>query len=139
MQQDSGFSESSANPVVGILGIIRRGDRLLLIQRSHTVKAPLSWCFPGGHIEAGETQAQALIREMREELNITVRPGEYLLTQTKHEGRLILHCWSATILSDEPTPNPAEIAEFAWLTPAEIRGKDGVLPGTTDILDGLGL
>lgn len=125
-------------PVVGVLAIIRRDDRLLLIQRSETVKAPLTWCFPGGHIEEGEKQAEALVREIREELNLTVHPGEFLMTQTKHGGRLVLHCWSATITSGEPAPNPAEIAAFAWLTPEEIRAKPGLLPGTTDILDAVG-
>jgi len=139
MEQDSQSINATDRPVLGILGIIRRSDLLLLIQRSPTVKAPLSWCFPGGHIEDGETEADALVREMREELNLTVRPGEYLLTQTKHDGRLILHCWSATILDGEPASNPAEIAAFAWLTPGEIRSKSGLLPGTTDILDALGL
>ena len=127
------------NPVVGILGIIRRGDRLLMIQRAEGVRAPLTWCFPGGHIEKGETQVEALIREMREELNVEVLPGEYLMTQTKHGGRLVLHCWSATIPSNEPTATPAEIAAILWMTPAEIRAKQGVLPGTTAILDGIGL
>lgn len=126
-------------PVVGILGIIRRGDRLLMIRRSKTVKAPLTWCFPGGHIEDGETEAQALVRELREELHLDTTPGQYLLTQTKHRGGLVLHCWSAVITQGEPVANPREIAEFAWLTAEEIRRQDGVLPGTTEILDALGL
>ncbi len=137
--QESPLADPVKQPVVGVLGIIRRADRLLLIQRSKAVKAPLTWCFPGGHVEDGETQADALIREMREELNLNVSPGVYLMTQTKHDGRLILHCWSATVTVGEPTPNPAEIAGLAWLTPQEIRAKDHVLPGTTDILDALNL
>jgi 8-oxo-dGTP diphosphatase len=123
--------------VIGILGIIRRGGRLLMIQRSKTVRAPLTWCFPGGHIEPGETQVQALVREMQEELHLEVTPGEYLMTQTKHDGRLVLHCWSANIVNGEPTANPREVADVLWMTPHEIREKDGLLPGTTDILDGI--
>ncbi len=123
--------------MIGILGIIRRGDRLLMIQRSKTVRAPLTWCFPGGHIEPGETQVQALVREMREELHLEVTPGEYLMTQTKHDGRLVLHCWSANIVNGEPMANPREIAAVLWMTPHEIREKDGLLPGTADILDGI--
>jgi 8-oxo-dGTP diphosphatase/(d)CTP diphosphatase len=139
MEQDSRSTNKPGAPVVGVLGIIRRGDRLLLIRRAKTVKAPLAWCFPGGHVEEGETQPEALVREMREELNLSVRPGEYLMTQTKHDGRLILHCWSATIPEGEPVANPSEVADLAWLTPVEIRAKDGVLLGTTAILDAIGL
>jgi len=127
------------NPVIGVLGIIRRGDRLLMIQRSRQVRAPLTWCFPGGHIEPGETQTAALIREVQEELDLEVEPGEHLMTQTKHDGRLVLYCWSASIVCGEPIANPKEIADIVWMTPEEIRAKDGVLPGTTDILNAIGL
>lgn len=139
MEQNPRPTSKTGTPVVGILGIIRRDDRLLVIRRAKTVKVPLAWCFPGGHIEEGETQPEALVREMREELNLTVCPDEYLMTQTKHDGRLILHCWSASIPEGEPLANPSEVADLAWLTPQEIRAKDGVLPGTTDILDVIGL
>jgi ADP-ribose pyrophosphatase YjhB (NUDIX family) len=139
MPHESPFHATPDNPVVGILGIIRRQDRLLMIQRAEGVRAPLMWCFPGGHIEEGETQTQALIREMREELNVEIVPGQYLMTQTKHGGRLVLHCWSANIPAGEPTPNPAEIVAILWMTPAEIRAKSGVLAGTTAILDAIGM
>ena len=111
---------------------------MLLIQRSDAVKAPLTWCFPGGHIEPGESQEAALVREMREELGVEVRPGEYLLTQTKHAGQLVLHCWSATIVGGRPEANPREVAALAWLTPEEIRRHPGLLPGTVEILDEAG-
>jgi (d)CTP diphosphatase len=130
---------SSDKPVVGIIGIMQQGERLLVIQRAHTVKAPLSWCFPGGHIEDGETEPEALIREMQEELGIDVEPGKYLMTQTKHHGRLVLHCWSAKIVKGEVTANPREIADYAWMTPAEIREKPGVIEGMTDMMDTIGL
>ena len=130
--------DSPDNPTLAVLGIIRRDGRLIVIQRAKTVAVPLAWCFPGGHIEEGETQAEALVREMREELNVVVEPGERLMTQTKHDGQLVLHCWSATIVSGRPTPNPLEVADVRWLTPAEIRSQAGLLPGTTEILDAIG-
>ncbi|MBX3396796.1 MAG: NUDIX domain-containing protein [Phycisphaerae bacterium] len=120
--------------MLGVIGVIRREDRLLLIQRSEFVRVPLAWCFPGGEIEPGESQADALIREMREELDAEILPGRLLMTQTKHEGRLILYCWSAQLLSDSIRPNPREVAQFDWLTPVQIRDKDGILPGTAEIL-----
>ncbi len=130
---------TSDNPVVGILGIMRRGDCMLVIQRASRVKAPLTWCFPGGHIEQGESQPEALVREMQEELGVQVEPGEFLMTQTKHGGRLVLHCWSATIIDGEPAANPQEVADIVWLTSDEIRRHDDILPGMTDILDTIGL
>lgn len=110
-----------------------------MIQRSATVRVPLAWCFPGGAIEAGESQAEALVREMQEELAIAVEPGELLMTQTKHDGRLVLYCWSAMIVGGQLTANPKEVAEARWMTPGEVRAMAGVLPGTTDILKTIGL
>jgi len=131
--------DHSESTIHGILGIVQREGRLLMIQRSHNVRVPLAWCFPGGTIELGESQPQALVREMREELHLEVRPGRLLMTQTKHDGRLVLHCWSAEIISGEPRANPREVAQALWLTPAEIRSMHGVLPGTTEILTAIGL
>jgi 8-oxo-dGTP diphosphatase len=121
--------------IQGILGIIRREGRLLMIQRSAHVRVPHAWCFPGGTIEPGESHEAALVREMLEELHLEVRPGRHLMTQTKHDGRLVLYCWSAEIVSGEPTPNPKEVAQLAWLTPEEIAVKAGVLPGTVEIVE----
>jgi len=130
---------TAANPVLGVLGIFREGDRVLMIRRSAMVRVPLAWCFPGGGIEPGESQAEALVREMQEELAIDVEPGELLTTHTKHEGRLVLYCWSGKIGGGTLAANPKEVAEVRWMTPAEVRAMDGVLPGTTDILEKIGL
>ncbi len=65
--------EATRIPCVG--AIVRdEAGRLLLIQRGHDPGAGL-WSLPGGRIEPGETDEQALVREMREETGLTVRPG----------------------------------------------------------------
>lgn len=135
----SPFERTADNPMLGVLGIIRDENRLLMIQRSANVRAPLAWCFPGGQIEVGESQEEALVREMREEILVEVTPGRLLMTQTKHNGALVLHCWSAEIHAGHPTPNPREIADIQWMNPAQVRALHGVLPGTTEILDAIGL
>jgi NADH pyrophosphatase NudC (nudix superfamily) len=76
---------------------------------------------------------------MQEEIGVRVEPGRLLMTQTKHDGGLRLFCWSAIIIAGRVTPNPLEIADARWMTPGEIRRASGVLPGTTAILDAIGL
>lgn len=119
----------------GVIGVIRRDDRYLIIQRSAHVRVPLAWCFPGGEIEAGESLHVALAREMREELNIDISPGDLLMTLHRPERRLVLYCVAATLNGHEPRPNPAEVAQCHWLTPSEIEQLDALLPGTMDIIE----
>lgn len=53
-----------------VAGVILRGSRVLICQRTETQPFALQWEFPGGKVEAGEDWAAALVRELREELGI---------------------------------------------------------------------
>ncbi len=130
---------SPTNPLYGVIGVVRRDEKFLLIRRARVERAPLMWCFPGGGIEPGESEADALVREMMEELHVAVAPRERLMTQVKHEGALVLHWWSAELVAGEPRANPAEVAELAWLTPDEARRLPDAIPGTSAIFDHLGV
>lgn len=54
--------------------VVDDAGRLLLIRRGHAPSVGL-WSVPGGHVEPGETLAQAVVREVREETGLDVRPG----------------------------------------------------------------
>jgi 8-oxo-dGTP diphosphatase len=68
-------------PCVGAV-ITDAAGRLLLIQRGHEPGRGL-WSIPGGRVEAGETDEQALAREVREETGLTVTAGRLLGTVTR--------------------------------------------------------
>ncbi|MCD0490052.1 (deoxy)nucleoside triphosphate pyrophosphohydrolase [Pedobacter sp. MC2016-14] len=53
--------------------IVNPEGQVLVTQRSATMKLPLKWEFPGGKMEFGETPAICLIREIKEELNVTIK------------------------------------------------------------------
>lgn len=59
-----------------VAGVIIRDGRVLICQRSAAAKFPLKWEFPGGKVEPGENPAEALRRELREELAIEVVESE---------------------------------------------------------------
>ena len=65
--------------MIPCVGAVIRDDegRLLLIKRGHEPGAGL-WSLPGGRIEPGETDTEALVREMREETGLTVKVGRRL-------------------------------------------------------------
>ncbi|EOT1759639.1 pyrimidine (deoxy)nucleoside triphosphate diphosphatase, partial [Citrobacter koseri] len=78
-----------------VAAIIERDDKILLAQRPEHADQPGMWEFAGGKVESSETQPQALIRELREELGIEAVVGRYIAShQREVSGRLIhLHAW----------------------------------------------
>lgn len=116
-----------------VAALIRRDNRFLICQRpAHKARGNL-WEFVGGKVEPGETGEEALIRECREELDITLEVGE-IFYQVVHEYPDIsirLTLYQSTIASGEPTL--LEHQAIAWITPDEI-GKYAFCPADRDIL-----
>ena len=104
----------------GAVAVIVEHGRWLAIRRSQQVSAPGAVCFPGGGIEADEDEAAAVVRELREELVLTVRPLRRLWENVTPWG-VHLAWWSAERADDAPpTPHLPEVAEYFWLTADEM-------------------
>ncbi len=118
----------------GVIGILHRDDRYLFIQRAHGIAVPGRWCFPGGHVEPGETPRRAIIREMREELGLTTRPY-HRLGAVRARADVILAIWMVEMLDGRLAPNPREVADVAWVTTDEIRTHPQGLPSNRPVAD----
>lgn len=129
-----GSSDSPSIPEVrrAAVGVITRGAKLLTIKRSKFVRAPSKFCFPGGSVEAGETVAEALVREMKEELSIDVVPIQELWTSVAASG-CHLHWWAASLSEEQSIePNELEVESYDWLTVLEIRELRNLLPSNSE-------
>lgn len=73
-------------PLLVSAGIIHRDGKILVGQRRKNDRHPLKWEFPGGKVEFGESPQQALVRELREELQIEARVGSEL-ARYEHDYR----------------------------------------------------
>ncbi|TWU60820.1 hypothetical protein Poly51_11010 [Rubripirellula tenax] len=112
----------------GVVGVIFRDERLLIIRRSLTVTAPGKLCLPGGTMELGEVEHETLVREMQEELAIDVDPVRLCWRSVTPWGT-ILAWWLARLDQDvTPVPYEPEVSEYFWMKPDELNSVNDVLP-----------
>lgn len=119
-----------------VAALIREGEKFMICQRPAHKARGMLWEFVGGKVEKGETKEQALIRECREELNITVNIGD-VFAEVFHEYPDItvhLTLFNATISKGEP--QKIEHNDIKWIYPAEIPDYD-FCPADEDILNKL--
>ena len=122
------------HPLRGVVAVVPRGGKLLVIERSQLVRAPGMFCFPGGGIEAGESEADAVVRELLEELALHAVAARQLWTSIT-PWNVALSWWLAHVEPDAaPVPFAAEVASFHWLSVAEIRGRSKLLASNLDFL-----
>ncbi|UUT34504.1 (deoxy)nucleoside triphosphate pyrophosphohydrolase [Microbacterium elymi] len=119
----------TAAPLDVVAAVIVDGDRILACRRREGKADAGRWEFPGGKVEPGESPAEALVREVREELGIDIRIGEVLRTDvTDAAGRSIrLTCLAATLSGERPTDS-TDHDRMEWVRPAELSALDWAEP-----------
>lgn len=107
-------------PLPVVAAVILRGDRVLVTRRPRTGHLAGMWEFPGGKVERGETPAQALHREIREELGCSVSVGRRLcrVTYRYPRKRVRLDFHRCRILKGEP--RGAEGQRIRWVPRASL-------------------
>jgi 8-oxo-dGTP diphosphatase len=94
-------------------------------------------CFPGGAMESGETQEGACIREAREELGLAIRPLQLVWRHEFADRPITLFGWRAEAEESAIVPDPREVEEILWLTPAEGSSHPDGLPTNQDFIRAL--
>lgn len=119
-----------------VAALIWDNDRFLACQRPANKARALLWEFVGGKIEAGETREDALIRECREELGITVKPLDVFMEVIHEYPDITVHLilFNATIADGEITL--LEHNDARWLLPSEIP-QYAFCPADKEILEAI--
>ena len=117
-----------------VAALIWDGGRFMICRRPAHKARGLLWEFVGGKVESGETKAAALIRECREELDITPEVGDIFMDVVHEYPDLTVHLtlFEAKIAAGEP--RLLEHSALAWITPDEI-GQYEFCPADVEILE----
>jgi len=115
-------------PYLAVSAAILRDGKVLVVRRARKPALNL-YTLPGGVVEAGETLHEALIREVREETQLTIEPialaGHREVIMRDVGGRAQRHfvilSFAARWISGEPMLNE-ELDDARWLAPAELTG-----------------
>jgi ADP-ribose pyrophosphatase YjhB (NUDIX family) len=127
--------------LIRCVGAVTRDDlgRLLLIKRGHEPGRGL-WSLPGGRVEPGESDAQALIRELREETGLSVEPGE-LIGNVRLPGAMRaafdVYDYLATVTGGTLQAGD-DAADVRWASAADLTRLE-LTEGLLDTLTGWGV
>ena len=113
--------------------LIWDGDKFMICQRPAHKARGLLWEFVGGKVEPGETREQALIRECREELAVTVSVGEVFMDVVHEYPDLLVHLTLFNAVIAAGIPQKLEHNEIRWITVDEIPSYD-FCPADEEIL-----
>ena len=119
-----------------VAALVWEGDRFMICQRPAHKARGLLWEFVGGKVEPGETKEAALVRECREELAITVKPGDVFMEVTHEYPDLTIHLTLFHASIAEGEPQLLEHAGLKWITVDEVDKFD-FCPADVVILDRL--
>lgn len=107
-----------------VAAVIGRDGKFLVTQRPDGTHLGGRWEFPGGKREDGETHEACLIREIREELGVTIKVEEKI-TSTFHrypDRAVLLSFYRSQLGAGEP--QPLGVRDIRWVTPKELESLD---------------
>src|SRR5215471_2299397 len=100
--------------------IIAHEGKVLLVKR-RVKEGSLSWQFPGGEVEQGETAGQAAVREVREETGLTVAESKTLGERVHpNTGRMMIYVACDVVEGNARVVDDEELVELAWAVHSDL-------------------
>jgi len=108
--------DSASIPLVRVVAaVISENDRYLITQRRAQAVLPGLWEFPGGKVEKGESDEDALVREVKERIDVSVTVGARMAVRRhEYEGYAVELSLYEAFLAPNQTPRAARVADFVW-------------------------
>ena len=103
-----------------VAALVVENGKFMICQRPQNKARGLLWEFVGGKVEPGETKAQALVRECREELGVTVVPGDVFMEVDHVYPDITIHLTLFWARIAAGRPQKLEHADIRFIAPEEI-------------------
>ena len=117
-----------------VAALIWKNGKFMICQRPAHKARGLLWEFVGGKVEPGETKEQALVRECREELAVTVAVQEEFMSLVHEYPDITIHLTVFNAYIAEGVPQLLEHNDIRWIPPKEIKNYD-FCPADNKILE----
>ena len=107
-----------------VAAIIKKNNLFLIVQRNRNKHLGLKWEFPGGKVLSNETSKEALIREIKEELNVTINVQEKIAEEKYKDDKIdiVLHYFLCKLQNGRMELNEHE--NFAWVKKKDFNKYD---------------
>lgn len=102
-----------------VAAVVERDGRYLITQRRSTAVLPLMWEFPGGRVEQGETDAQALKREVRHRLGGDIEVGKLISFVSHPYEHYVIDLFLYECVLESPALQAHNVNAYKWVTSAE--------------------
>lgn len=107
-----------------VAALIRKKGEVLLTQRWPSKHLGLIWEFPGGKVEEGESDQEALIRELKEELGVDVKIGSCCFETCHGYGSREVHLMIYRCTIEEGEPSPIDVKAIEWVAQEKLAERE---------------
>ena len=105
-----------------VVAIIQKADTFLFVKRSDYIDVAAGyWCPVSGRVEENEDQIEALEREVKEEVGLSVKALEKICDIPSHDNQFKLHFWTTEIISGVASVTSNEAIDFKWVTLEQMK------------------
>ena len=126
----------------GVVAVLLEQGRILVIRRAPQARLPGYWAPPSGKIEPGESQPDAVVREVREEIGLEVRAVGKVWECESDDGGFALHWWRVERVAGELRLDPREASDARWVDAPAFLDLEPTFAGDREfferVLPGLG-
>ena len=131
-------NESSANGfnVRAVVAVIQEDGKFLCIKRAEGIRASGKICFPGGGIEAAESELEALVRELHEELGVGILPDKKIWQSVTPWG-VEVHWYKASLVESNFQLDPKEVVWCRWFTMQQLVDHEDLLVSNLQFFEAL--